>query len=330
MRRAIDTMIWLFRWLSWEDEHRIEHEHNPAFFGAMRGSLLIPFDYTDQGIVVRRPELSSEEVSLVDDLLQSQYLASISETAENLDLFARMTFNRIGITCEDAEPETEGDPILRERYHIRHNGRKALVFCQRFDGLIDAATIGGIALRAMAHAHLKEPGWSALCILHHQRHIPVELREVELAIPEPIARMAADSGITLMTAPDLRFIVRGTMQYGWDTDRIRDLLFNSGRQGLVPPEYRRVGSVVRFFAHHSAVSVQLDAGETIKVGDTIGIRLQDRYHEERVESLEVNREKEPSATGPVRAAIQIKLAKSDLKTNQAVYVRHPDHGASTS
>jgi hypothetical protein len=320
MRRAIETMTALFRWISWEDNHQAENPSNTAFFGAMHGRPLLPFEYTPEGVVVgERPD--GNEVPFGPRLLIEQYLSSIEEGNGNLDLFTTMSFSQLHVPCADGPPEIEDDPIIRERYYIRDGERNALVFCLAFDGLIDGAAVGSVALRAMAYAREAGGGWSVLCIVHHQRGFPVEHREVDLAIPEPIVRMAASSGITLITAPDLRFLVQGAGEYQWPLGQVRDLLFLPGRQGLISPIYRRIGSVVTYYEHHSALSVQLDDGETVRLGDTIGVRLGDRYHEEPVESLEKKRKQVTAVTGPDRAGIKTRLSKTDIKVGQTVFVR---------
>ena len=53
MQRAIETMTWLFRWLSCEDYTKGDNR-NFTFFNAAHGRVTIPFDYTATGVVVRR------------------------------------------------------------------------------------------------------------------------------------------------------------------------------------------------------------------------------------------------------------------------------------
>jgi hypothetical protein len=69
------------------------------------------------------------------------------------------------------------------------------------------------------------------------------------------------------------------------------------------------------------MSVDLDVGDTVKVGDTLGMRLATRYHEETIASLEVDHNAVPAATGPCKVGIKTTLRKSDLDTGQAVFIR---------
>ena len=335
MQRAMETMTWLFQWLSEKDTHTQPTKGSRTLFNAMHGEPLLPFEYGQSGVAVMPFSANTRDCAVhfvTGGFLLEQYRETISapsgeietasEMAGDIDLFAKMSLTRLGVNGEDAPPHVADNPILRERYHISHNGRRALVFCLAFDGLIETATVGEVATRALAHMRTAGSGWSALCIIHHQRHLATELREVENAIPEDVARIASQCGITLITAPDLCFLVHGVIEFKWDQDAIRDLLFLPGRQGSVPPAYRRIGACRRFYDRQAAMSVELADGETIKLGDTVGVRLAGRYHEQRVESLERDHESVATATGPCKVGIQTTLRKTDLRIGQALLVRH--------
>ncbi len=319
MQRAVETMTWLFRWLSSEDDTPADNR-NFAFFNSSRGHLLLPFKYSATGIIVR-PHQEDDNIKTAEELVFRQYVATIAEFPCDVELFTKMTLNQLGIDVEDAPPALADDPLLRETYHISHNGRKSLVFCLEFDGLIDATAVGQVALRVLAHMRSFGPGWGGLCIVHHQRHALPQVREIEDAISEDISRIATDSGLTLITTPDLCLLIHGGPAYKWSIDQLRDNLFLPGRQGMTPPAYREIGEYVRFYDRQSAMSVQLADGETVKVGDTLGIRLAARYYEEQIESIQVEHESFHTVTGPKKVGIKTKLRKTDLGVGQPVYVR---------
>lgn len=324
MSRAMETMTWLFDWLSWDDAHRSQAGIHNVWFGAMRGRQMLPFSYTDSGVVVvalQNQDDDDADSKTADQLVFEQYLKTIAPEVDDIDLFAKMSFVQLGIMGDDAPPEIIGDPIARERFHVSCNGVKALVFCLDLDGLIDMSVIGRISLRLLAHNRSHGSGWSVLCVINHQRHLPVELREVEKAIADDVDQVARECGLTLITAPDLRFLLQGIVQYQWEVDPVRNLLLMSGRQGLVPPIYRQIGSYRRFFDNHSVMIVQLAEGETIAIGAIIAVRLAGRYHEEKVDSLRVDLVAVDTASGPCKISIKTKLRKSDLKHGQSVYAR---------
>ena len=96
-----------------------------------------------------------------------------------------------------------------------------------------------------------------------------------------------------------------------------------GRQGKVPPAYRRIGACVHFYARPSVMSVELEAGETAETGKILGVRLAAGYHEEPIESLQVEHRTVPAATGPCRVGIKTTLRRSDVAIGQAVFTRLP-------
>ena len=69
------------------------------------------------------------------------------------------------------------------------------------------------------------------------------------------------------------------------------------------------------------MSIQLADRETVKVGDTLGIRLGQRFYEEQIESLQFEHKSVQAATGPCKVGIKTKLRKADLDAGQPVYVR---------
>jgi hypothetical protein len=312
--------------LSWEDKHRDAEKRNHTFFSAIRGQAHLTIEYKDSGVAVRplfNPTLDPSGIKTADQMFYEQYLATIGPEVHDIDLFARMSFRPLGVNDNDAPPEEEGDPIPRERFHIDCNGKQALVFCIDLEGLIDAVTLGGITQRRLLHIQVHGPGWNTLCIVNHQRHIPIARRAVENAIPDNVSQIARESGLSLITALDLRLLIQGIVEHKWAADGIRGLLFLPGRQGVVPPAYRKIGNYLRFFDKQSAMSVQVADGETVKVGDTLGVRLAGRYHEERIESLQIDRVSVITAIGPCKAGIGTKLCKRELSVGQAVFIRTP-------
>jgi hypothetical protein len=278
-------------------------------------------EYTDGGVVIRDGMEGIEQARFVSEMVSEQYAATVAEYPCDVELFTKMSLARLGIAVADAPPELADDPLLRETFHISHNGRKSLVFCLEFDGLIDAPIVGRVALRILAHTRSYGPGWGGLCIVHHQRHAPPEVRAIENAMSEEVVRTATDCGLSLVTATDLFLLVQGGPVYRWNIDQVRDLLFLPGRQGMTPPPYREIGTYLRFYERPSVMSVQLAEGEAVRVGDTLALRLATRYYEEQIESLQVEHTSVQIATGPRKVGVKTKLAKADLHAGQRVYVR---------
>ncbi|MBN2291704.1 MAG: hypothetical protein JXM70_04725 [Pirellulales bacterium] len=239
----------------------------------------------------------------------------------DIELFSLMSFNYLEVECWDAPPESMDTSVVHERYHISYIGNHAVVFCLECNGLFDSDTIKAVITQLSESERYQQDDYSAMCIINHEKYIAIKQRKVEKAIPDDVCKIAEQSGLTLITAPDLRFLIQGALEFRWDMEPIRNLLFSLGRQGLVPPSYREIGAYAHYYGRYSVMSIELQPNKTIKIGDTIGIRLAERYHEESVKSLQLNRNAISSATGPCRVGIQTILRRSDLAIGQAVFIR---------
>jgi hypothetical protein len=322
MVRAIETMTWLFRWLSWKEGRARETSGNYGFLEMMRGMHVPRYSiaYRDSGVAVL-PHDRDHDVKTDTELFRAQYLATLDEKHSDVELFALMSLAYLGIDAEDAPPKPSEDPIVYERYLIGHKDRSAIVFCVECDGLIDSGTIEAVTLRCLGR---EEHRCSALCIVNHEKHKPVARRKVENAVADDADQLPRQHGLTLITALDLRSLVHGAIELGWNVEEIRNILFIPGRQGLAPPGYRRVGAYCRLYPRLSVVSVEVNPGETVRVGDTLAIRVATRWYEQRIESLQVEHNAVRSATGPCRVGIKTTLHKSGLAIGQAVFIRFSD------
>ena len=196
-----------------------------------------------------------EEMKSSDQLIFEQYVATITDYPCDVELFTKMSLTNLHIDGADAPPQIADDPLPRETFHVCHNGLKSLVFCLECDGLIDATTVSHAAARVLAHIRSAGSEWRGLCIIHHQRHLPPELRETEKAISEDVNRIANECGLTLVTASDLCLLLIGAAVYKWDIGEVQDILFLPGRQGSSPPAYKKIGSYEHFYDRQSVMSV---------------------------------------------------------------------------
>lgn len=71
------------------------------------------------------------------------------------------------------------------------------------------------------------------------------------------------------------------------------------------PEEIHVGSVMQFFAKPSVAAIKIEAG-SIAVGDTIRIRGATTDFEQRIDSMEIDRQPVPSADAGQAVGIKVK------------------------
>ena len=317
--RAVETMSWLFEWLSWQDEHGPKDSRNYIFFSMLRGQPYLAFDYTKEGVRVLSREMSTgvEPIVTTDQMILRQYLAT-TEANGDVDLFARMTFEYLRVGCDEGPPDPLEEPQLRERYLISDSGRTAIVFCLEFDHLIDTAAAEAVVERVREYRSTISES-HVLVIVHHQRQNEKRSREIGSPVPEDVQNCLDSCKGTVVTALDLQSIVLGALRYGWPIQHAKDALFTPGRQAMCPPGYERAGNCNKLYPKHSVVSVDLADGVSLARGAKVAIRLADQYHEEEVTSMQINGEDVAIAKGPCRVGIVSSLTKSNVKPGQFVF-----------
>ena len=132
--------------------------------------------------------------------------------------------------------------------------------------------------------------------------------------------IAASCGITVTTAVDLLLLTIGAEKLGWDLSEIRNCLERPGRQAISPPGCKKIGTVRHFYERPHVVSLAVDDSARIRVGDTIVIRLRDRYHQQAINSLQVNGAAVPEVPGGVVAGVQTSLHRRDVPIGALVFV----------
>jgi len=320
--RAVETMSWLFEWLSSEDEHGPDNSRNYTFFSMLRGQPYLTVDYTEDGVRVSAKAMPKRDEPIItaDQMILVQYLETTEATHSDVDLLARMTFEYLQIRCEEGPPEPLEDPRLRERYIISDSSRTAIVFCLEFDHLIDMAAANAVVERVRDYRDSNSES-SVLVIIHHQRQYEKWRRETASPVTDGVEHRLSSCNATVVTAIDLQSIVLGIFAHGWSVDHVRDSLFTPGRQGTHPPGYNLVGKCNKFYPNHSVLSIDLAEGQTIARGARTAVRLVDRYHEEEVKSMQVNGENVAIAHGPCKVGVVSSLKKSDVKPGQMIFAK---------
>lgn len=324
MQRAIETMTWLFEWLSLDDDgDSPERNRNLEMFSVLRGMMpLFPFSYTDHGVVIEDDKKLDNIVPDHEKLL-SQYIASITPEKNDLELFVAMTLDGLRIRHGATFPEHKEIPIQLERFITSFCEYDALVFPVALDGLMEVSDLASIALRKAVYTS-KGSEVTALCIINHQQHLDPVLRERGNAITREVEYLASEAGITVILTTDLCALVCGAMRYQWDFDALRRMLHTPGWQGTSPPCYQPIGTFRKLYRKIGAMSVELQAGQTLAVGETIGLNLLGQYFEQPVASLHVDHAEVQTAIGPCLVGIGTSLKAAQLRVGQVVFLRVMD------
>ena len=322
MLRAIETMTWLFYWLTWSEGDAEDHSASYVFFEAMRG-LQVPRylpAYRESSIEVLSDQNVYGKPNASEDILWSQYHSTIEEKTSDVELFALMSFNYLEVDIDDAPPPVD-DSVLVERFIFNESGCCTRVFCVESDRLVNCETIEAVSSRLRDLKQTHGASSSALCIIHHQKSVEVSRRAAQGAISDDVNRLGQRYGITLITSLDLRVLVQGVLEYHWKRNAVKEMLHRPGRQGVMPPAHKKIGQANRIFPKCSVISIELDSQEVLNVGDTIGLRLPARFFEQKAMSMQIGGETVSKAVGPCRVGVITELKKSDVKEGQTIYLR---------
>ncbi|MBV8610222.1 MAG: hypothetical protein JO034_22525, partial [Singulisphaera sp.] len=169
-----------------------------------------------------------------------------------------------------------------------------------------------------------------MTLVNHQRGIlPLE-RDNKNVFTEIQISDALSNETGLMTTWDLFRLIRGMERWGWDPRSIQDVFYQKGRIGLRPGHYQPLGKIAHFYEkvkvgdrERSVASIQLDEGLALRVGETVGYVYPDRFEEETVGSLQVERRDVQEAEPGQKAGYITRMARSDLPDGMKVYLVGP-------
>ena len=323
MLKAIETMTWLFQWMNNDDPHGPENSQNYAFFSTLRGNRKYPFEYTATGVVVR-PLFDFENdtsIKTTDEVLEEQYTDSIDVEKADIELFVRMSFLKLGMSCEDGPPVDQENGLMTPRFLAEQGELRFMTFCLEVDGLLDIATANLVIASAIAFQRSQNTRFRPLIILQHQKCLAPSLREIACVMELQVESVLEACGIACITTVDLLFLIKGQNDFKWDLELIRMQLFAPGRHGGIPPNYKRVGTVTKVYPKRAAMSIRLDDGGIVTTSSQIGMRLKTGWYEQTCESLQVNKVAVKQANGPCQVGVATNVKNADVYEGCEVFVR---------
>jgi hypothetical protein len=322
--RSMETMSWLFNWFRTDSPIPVTgpEKHYTLKLTMLGYGNLFSHDYTKDGVVIiSRWGPNAEDGVVVPEDLRRQLREATDKGTADIEKFAFMCFERLKYQRRQlALPDTRS-PFLHERCVLLDADKRVLVFLIDACGLMAPEKLEQVATRVLALERQGNKFSSVFCIVNHQNGLAWPMREVDKAIPEEVSQIASSCGITVMTTVDLLLLVLGAESYDWNLDVIRDSLSKPGRQATCPPNCRRVGTVRHFYERPHVVSVAIDPGATVRVGDTLIVRLQDRYHLQVVDSMQVNRSAVVQAQGGNHAGVKTSLHRADVPLGAVVFLQ---------
>jgi hypothetical protein len=157
-------------------------------------------------------------------------------------------------------------------------------------------------------------------IINHQRNVPALERDHDKVFTQQQMQDAKNHEMAMLTTCDLFRLIRGMIQWNWPPEAIRGLLYQDGRVVAIPTHYQPIGYIAHFWDKAGAITIELNPGVVLRQGDTLGFVLSDRFHEEKAESLQIDKKPVAEAHGGDRVGHKTSQTKSDVVEGATVYL----------
>ena len=330
IQRAMETTTWLFRWLNESAGRRLGQIPGKGIYDALNGRPAFRWAYTPSGVVIQNfPHVSAERGQkgegtadlITENSRHAQFMELIDGETPDLELFVRMFFEAINIRLSDAPPVPAGSVCEFERFMIPMGSSLSdiPVFLFEVESLPRVEQLHSVAARLIERTSERQNGARAVCIFNYQNGAPWRLREQDF-MDDATLVLARKCGITILSTVDMLLAVDAMRRYAWSTARVYNATFRLGRSLQAPPGYQKVGSVRTFYAEPRALSVSVQSGAELRKGDTMVVRLKDRYHEQVVDSIQRNRIDVAVVVGPADAGVLLPVDRSVILENGTVFI----------
>jgi hypothetical protein len=157
-----------------------------------------------------------------------------------------------------------------------------------------------------------------LFIVNHQKNLPPLDRDNANVFTEKQIADARAQHCTLAATWDLFRLLRGIDELGWPPETVRGLLEIDGRMPVVPSHYEPVGTIVKLWADAGVISVRLKhAG--LAVGDRVGFKCAHKFIEQRLDSMEIDKNAVTRADKASTVGVKSAYAKGELPRGAQVF-----------
>jgi hypothetical protein len=322
MQRAMETTTWLFRWL-------VNNEDKPpkllgdknSLISSLRCRPMYTWSYTPDCVLIDDPSKhyktegnsSNGSSGIAEEMRHHQFMTSVDGENQDLELFVRMFFEYIGLDAADAPLPPRSVTCEYERYLVYSwEGRRVIpIFLFDLEELPTLAHLHAVAARLLMRGNAPDQRPKAICIFNIQKGAPWRLRE-DTFIDDAFLSLAQQCGITICSTVDMLLVIDAAKRYRWACRPIADAVFQPGRILAAPPGYEPVGTVNQYYEGRKALSIAVAAGAELRRGDTVVVRLKNRYHEQRVESLEYKKQPVQVVAGPANAGVGADLDRAHV------------------
>jgi hypothetical protein len=179
------------------------------------------------------------------------------------------------------------------------------------------------ALAVQKYVPLRMREWKkteiqGLAVINHQRNLPALERDNLNPFRPEIVVNAEDQVFGLMTTWDLFRLARNRMENDWPVECVKDVLYSAGRIEPIPSHYRFLGIIERFIPDIGVAGISVTGTSLVK-GSRIAFELPVTFHEQAVESLQLENAEVEEAPIGVLAGISTNLSKQQLRIGTRVF-----------
>lgn len=253
----------------------------------------------------------------------SQYLHDlITETADKLVNAVSHTLRIIGFTnvvdMDTELAESGSAEPKREDLQIRDQSPLILVEVKGITGFPkDSSSLQVSKYLAPRMKALKRTDIRGLSIINHHRNIPPFERKENPFNPDVLeSSEAGDYG--LLTTWNLYKLTRNYQKLGWSHEQISNLFYQNGFLEPIPSHYQLAGVVENFWEKVGVVGVRITETQ-LSQNDQIAFELPVEFEEQKITSLQVEREPVEHANIGVLAGILTNLSKNQLRKGTRVF-----------
>lgn len=219
----------------------------------------------------------------------------------------------------DVDSVIDGSNPKQEDLQIHDKSPVLLVEVKGISGLPDEEEV----LQVVKYIPRRMKDWdrrdvNGVSLINHQKHIPALERDNENVFTKQQIEDAESHDITLITTWDLFILIRGMMKYKWDPAVIKDLFYEKGRISNVPSNYKPIGKIFTYIKDENVIGIKI-TDKKLYIGQRIGYRLNDKFLEEEITSLQINNKDVNEAHSGQSVGIKTIYSKDELKNGIIVY-----------
>ncbi|MFI5454851.1 MAG: hypothetical protein ACHRXM_05310 [Isosphaerales bacterium] len=292
--------------------HRDEYEH-PSILERKAAQLEIQRKANEEvARLDREIEAERDRLGFLHGILTKSGAALVADVKRALEIIG---FRQV----VDVDDAVDAEPNKQEDLQVLDKSPSLLIEIKGLAGMPregDTLQVTKYILRRIRQWDRTDV--AGLSVINHQRNLPAMDRDHENAFTKQQIQDATQNGTGLTTTWDLFRLIRGMIDWQWPSKAVREVLYGQGRLQQHPFHYTLVGTVTHYWTANSVISIDV-TGDVLRLGDRVGYLLADRFFEEDVASIQVDKNPVQEVQSPQRAGMKTKLARREVPIGTRVF-----------